>query len=104
MGRVDISCDRETSVGLDGDVSLDGRSPLQVLGERGIWGGQCVLGDRAGDLRSPRVEVEQERCRHREIAVVVENAQRDRMGLAIAQQAGKRSKVYAVGNKIESLG
>src|SRR5208282_6917835 len=49
------------------------------------------------------IQVEQQRRAFGEIAVVVEDAERDGVRLAVVECAGERGEVYAIGNKVERL-
>ena len=93
---------------LDADVQIAGHIATgingQVVGDRRAgFRAQSVFGDFTGHLAGAMVLIQQERGVDVEIIFGIELAERNRVLLAVAEEAGERCEVNAIGNEIESL-
>src|SRR6185312_13290683 len=66
-------------------------------------GGDSVFGYGTGDMADFLVEVEQQGSSGCEVAVGVEDLQRDLMLIAVAEHASEGSEIDAIGSKIQRL-
>jgi len=102
---IDESTEHEGAIRGDFHRPGDGSAGrIQLLCDyRRRRGSERVLGETAGDLRGASVEVQQQRCGCRKRIVGVEHAERDGVGLAVAEQGRERREVHAIGNEVQRL-
>src|SRR6266849_2011 len=102
---VDVSGDLEVVAGLRGDGALDVPvlRGIDIFRDVGYGHGERVLGERAGDLSGTRIEIEQERGSGGEVAVGIEHAEGNGVGLTVVKQGGERRQVDTVGQEVHGL-
>ena len=77
--------------------------PCRFSVTTGEGASQSIFHEGSRNLRRSLVEEQQQGRRLSEITVVVEQAQGDRVRIAVTQQAGKRSEIHAIRDEVEGL-